>query len=416
MSESTLVVSLVGGSHFVNHMYFMLLPPIFAALRRDLGVGDPALGLALGVLGFVVTALQLPFGHVSDTYSRTAVLAVSLVFGAVGAVLTATAQSYAWLLGAQVILGIGVAGHHPAHYPLLSSATDPDVRGRAYSVHGFTGALGFAAPPAIVAVGTTLGVGWRTSLGFIAIVGALYAVVCLAAFARYVCRDVTHPTAAQVAAESSNASESPLARILSVLGGVVTSRPLLLLTALWFATSMASWGVRQYTATLLTGGYGLPVTDANLVVSSMLALGAVLIFGGGWLADRLSSGTVLFAGYGALVVVAGTLAWGGLPVVAAIALTLVLSTTVDSSRPARAKLADSLSAEDSVGKNFGLLTIGISGGGAVAPPVLAVVVERWGVAPAFGIIAAVGVLALVLTAVVVAAERETSQSVTPTGE
>ena len=58
-STSTRVVALVGGSHFVHHTYFMLLPPIFLPLRTDLGLTDPQLGLALGTLGLVVTAFVI---------------------------------------------------------------------------------------------------------------------------------------------------------------------------------------------------------------------------------------------------------------------------------------------------------------------------------------------------------------------
>ncbi|WP_324662772.1 MFS transporter [Haloarcula sediminis] len=194
VSQSRLVVGLVGGSHLVNHAYFMLLPPVFGPLRAELGLTDAQLGVALGTVGVVVTALQLPLGSLSDSRGRTPVLAISLIFGALGAVLTATAQSYAWLLGASVVTGVGIAGHHPAHYPLIGAATTADTRGRAYSVHGFTGALGFAAPPAVVAAAATVGLDWRLAIGAIAAVGAVYGAACLLAFDRYVDRDITHPT------------------------------------------------------------------------------------------------------------------------------------------------------------------------------------------------------------------------------
>ncbi|MBX0284854.1 MFS transporter [Halomicroarcula sp. F28] len=403
VSQSRLVVGLVGGSHLVNHAYFMLLPPIFGPLRADLGLTDAQLGIALGVVGVVVTALQLPLGSLSDSRGRTPVLAISLSFGALGALLTATAQSYAWLLGASVVTGIGIAGHHPAHYPLIGAATTAETRGRAYSVHGFTGALGFAAPPAIVAATATLGLDWRLAIGAIAAVGTLYAVACLLAFARYVDRDITHPSseATPSTAESPTASDPPFTtRVRRELHRLLASPPIVALTVLWFCTSAAGWGIKQYTATLLSTGYAIPDSTANFAVSTMLTVGAVLIFGGGWLTDRHAPGPVLVGGYAALAAVAGLLAIGSLPVLGALALVLVLSATVDGSRPARAALADALSAEDSAGKNFGLLTIGISGGAAVAPPVLSVVVGRFGVGAAFWAIAGLGVVAIGLTGVV----------------
>ena len=397
-SQSRVVVALVGGSHVVNHSYFMLLPPIFGPLRTDLGLTDAQLGIALGAVGVAVSALQLPLGSISDRRGRTPVLAVSLTFGAIGALLTATAQSYAWLLVASVVTGIGIAGHHPAHYPLLGAATTPDTRGRAYSVHGFTGAVGFAVPPALVAAASTIGVDWRVAIGAIAAVGAVYGAIALLVFDKYVDETITHPSGAD-----QPAADVPLReRAASELRALFSSRAIVALTVLWFVTSMAGWGIKQYTAGLLSGGYGLPDATANFAVSAMLVTGAVLIFGGGWLTDRYSPAPVLVAGYVALVAVASALALEAVPVLAALGLVLVLSATVDASRPARATLADALSTDDAAGKNFGLLTIGISGGAAVAPPVLAAVVERAGIGAAFWAVAGFGVLAIGLTAVVLA--------------
>lgn len=406
-SQSRRVVSLVGGSHVVNHAYFMLLPPIFGPLKTELGLTDAQLGIALGTVGVVVTALQLPLGSVSDSRGRTPVLAFSLFFGALGAILTATAQNFTWLLVASVVTGLGIAGHHPAHYPLISAATTQSSRGRAYSIHGFTGTVGFAAPPAIVALFSTLGLDWRLAIGSIAGLGALYGVAAIWMLDRHVDDEITRSQATQ-----SIAGESLGTRVRRELRTVLASPPIVALTVLWFVTSMAGFGIKQYTAVLLSTEYPIPEATANLAVSAMLVTGAVLIFGGGWLTDRISPGPVLFAGYVALIVVAGTLAVGVLPTLGALALVLFLSATIDASRPARATLADLLSTDDSVGKNFGLLTIGISGGAAVAPPVLGLVVERAGVEAAFWVIAGLGAVAIVLTGVVFAV-AETAPRGTP---
>jgi MFS family permease len=399
----------------------MLLPPIFGPLGRELSLSDSQLGLALGTLGFVVTALQLPFGHLSDSHSRSLVLGISLSFGAVGALLTALAQSFFGLLAAQVVLGIGIAGHHPAHYPLISAATTDATRGRAYSVHGFTGALGFAAPPALLGLTASLGIDWRIAVAGIAMVGAIAGVLALGVVRQYIPRRITHPGArgAPAAAGEDTTSagsattagadstdrrglrQALLTRVGRGVSALFHSPAIMGLTLLWFLTSTAGWGIKQYTGALLAGSYGVAEPTANLVVSAMLATGAVLIFGGGWLTDRYTAIAVLLGGYLALAVTAGALGWGGLPVGLALALTLLLSATVDASRPARAALADRFSSGSRLGKNFGILTIGISGGAAVAPPVFGALVERAGVEPVFLVIAAVGCLGLGLTIVVV---------------
>ncbi|WP_276274370.1 MFS transporter [Haladaptatus sp. QDMS2] len=388
--ESSLVVSLVGGSHFVNHMYLMLLPPAFALLGPVFSVSTAQLGLAVGVLGAVVTLLQLPYGYLSDAHSRTLVLSLSLGFGALGAFLAAIAPTYEWLLVSQVVLGIGVAGHHPAHYPLLAAATTEGKRGRAYSVHGFTGALGLAAPFALVPLALVLGFGWREAFLAIALFGGLYAVVCLGAFARYVGRDVTHPPA------EASKPDAIAPSFASELRTLITTPVILLLTTLWFVSSLAAWGVRTYSQTLLAAGYGFAPADASLASSAMLAVGAGFILLGGWVTDRTLTDNVLLAGYGALAVLAAVLASGSVPVLLALALVLVLASTIDVSRPARAKLTDRASARKDVGKNFALMTIGISAGGAIGPPVFGYVIDVAGVGLAFYLVAALAAVAVAL--------------------
>jgi len=398
-SEGGVVVGLVGGSHFVNHMYFMLLPPIFGPLQADLNVGLPAVGLAASLVGAVIVALQLPFGYLSDTRGRTPVLALSLALGAAGAALIAAAQTYGWLLAGAVVMGVGLAGHHPAHYPLLSAATDPGSRGRAFSVHGFTGALGFAAPPAVVGATTALGLNWRYGTGAIAVVGGLYAVFCVARF-RGVSREVTHGPDAAGDTDPLAVGSLP-SRVVGGLRSLAASTGIVLLTVLWFLTSMANWGIQTYTNELLVAGYEVAEGTANLVVSVMLVVGALAILAGGELSDRYSAQGVILGGFSALIVMTLALAWGELPRVAILGLTVVFISSVKVGRPALSKLGDALSADEDLGKNFGLLTIGISGGGAVAPYVYGVVISATNVRFAFATIAAVGVLAVAMTVVVV---------------
>ncbi|ELK44467.1 transporter, major facilitator family subfamily protein, partial [Haloferax sp. BAB-2207] len=173
------VVGLVAGSHVVNHAYLVALAPVIGLVADDFGVSIAAVGLAIGVQGGVVTLLQLPFGYLSDARSRTLVLAISLGFGAAGIVATALAPSYPWLLASQALLGVGIAGHHPAHYPLLATASSETNRGRAYSLHALGGSLGFAVSYAIAAGVGALGFGWRWTVAGIAVFGAAFALVAL---------------------------------------------------------------------------------------------------------------------------------------------------------------------------------------------------------------------------------------------
>lgn len=405
-SHASLVVGLVSGSHVVNHAYLLLFPPAFTLLSADLGASLADLGLAVGVVSLVVTAGQLPLGYVSDSYSHAAVLLGSLSVGTLGCAMAAVAPTYEWLLVAAAVMGLGVAGHHPAHYPLISAAVPDAYRSRAYSAHGFTGAVGLAVPFAVVSASLALGFGWRSAFGAIALFGALYTAVAAvavrrvpASIARAGARsaDDSPPESLGGPDSVSERLRSAGARLLAYGRSVVESPIILLLTTLWFVNSVAAWGIRTYAATLLDSGYGLAAEPANLVASVMLVVGAVILLGGGYVADRTGPLPLLYVGYGSLVVLAAVLSSVVLPVVAAVGLVLLLAATIDLSRPARSTLTDLASERGDVGKNFALMTVGISAGGAVAPPVFGYLIETSGVGVAFVGVAATAAVALVLS-------------------
>lgn len=406
-SHAPAVVGLVSGSHVVNHAYLLLFAPAFPLLGAELDASLAELGLALGLANAVVTAGQLPLGYVSDSYSHGAVLVGCLTLGTVGAGMAAVAPSYAWLLVAAAVMGAGVAGHHPAHYPLISAAAPDSYRSRAYSVHGFAGAIGLALPFAAVPAAVAAGYGWRVAFGVLAGLGAAYTLVAAVAVRRLPDSVTRAGALAQEPAEdgetpdtgreTTGADDSVLRRLLDYAQTVAASPLIVVLTAVWFVNSVAVWGIRTYTATLLDAGYGLAPETASLLASAMLVVGAVVLLGGGYLADRVGPLPMLFAGYGSLVVLAGVLSRRVLPVAAAVALVVFLAATIDLSRPARATLTDVASGRANVGKNFALVTIGISGGGAVAPPAFGFVIESTGVGAAFLGVAATAAAALGLS-------------------
>ncbi|RLM94780.1 MFS transporter [Halobellus sp. Atlit-38R] len=387
------VVALVTGSHFVNHSYLVMLAPLVGVLAARFDVSIAAIGLAIGVQNAVVLVLQLPMGYVSDAYSRTLVLGISLVVGTLGAALTALATSYAWLLVAQLVLGVGVAGHHPAHYPLLAAVSTDENRGRAYSAHAFGGSVGLAAPYAVVAGTTALDLSWRVAIGVVAVVGAVFAAYCLLRF-RSVDDEITRPGLAERPDERPTLRSVP-GRIRALFRTLASSGGILGLTVLAFLTSAAAWAIRTYTPSLLVRGYGLPDGTASALTSAMLVVGAGLILAGGGLTDRVGAGPIVVGGYAALVVVAALLATLSLPL-AAVGIVLLLSGSISFSRPARSTLADRLSRRADLGKNFALVTIGISLGGVVAPPVFGYLVDTAGLTVSFGLVSALGVLSLAL--------------------
>ena len=402
--ETALVVGLVSGSHVVNHLYLVLFPPILATLAADFGVGLAALGVAMGVQAFVNTALQLPYGYLSDNYDRVITLGLCLGLGAIGAGILAVAPTFEVLLAGQAVLGAGVAGHHPAHFPLLSDATSADVRGKAYSAHGFAGNLGFAAPPVVIVGVTALpGATWRHAFGLIAVVGACYGVVACYVLARHVSNEVTRPNPGADDARSETTSR--LARVREELRALGQSRPILGLGVVAMLSSTAFWGVSSYLVVFLEDGYGVASGIASLSLTAMFLTGAGLILAGGVLADRFQPGAILAGAYALVGVAVFALASTAAPPLVAVAIGVLAGSLGSLGLPARDKLADLLSSRSDIGRNFAVVTIGIMIGNTVAPPLFGALIETTGYRGTFTLVGGFAVLAALATVAIVARYR-----------
>jgi predicted MFS family arabinose efflux permease len=403
--QTTLVVGLVSGSQFVNHAFLVLLPPILPVLSADLDVSISLLGLAMGVGALVNTVFQLPFGYLADHYDRTIAFALSSVLGAVGALVTALASGFPGLVAGQVILGAGVAGHHAAHYPLLSDATTEEVRGRAFAVYNFGGSLGFGTPPVVFAVViSVLGLTWRHAVGLIGVVGLVYAVVVTAVIAWRVDDAISAPNV------EASSTRAPLRdRVRAELRSLGESPGVLAVALLTLLSSTANWGVTSYAVVFLTDGYRLPLGAANLVLTGLFVVGAGSILVGGYLTDRFDGGHVLVGSFVAVTVVLGLVAAQVVPSVAVVGLFLLLGGFRSLASPARDELTERLATGGTIAKSFAVVTIGIMLGNAVAPPVFGYLVERVGVGPTFVALTGVSFAATVVTvAVVVTFARQSS--------
>jgi len=396
-TQTALVVGLVSGSQFVNHAFLVLLPPVLPILSTDLGVSISLLGVAMGVQALVNTAFQLPFGYLADHYDRTIALGVSSVLGALGALLTALSSGFPELLAGQIVLGIGVAGHHAAHYPLLSDATTEDTRGRAFAVYNFGGSLGFATPPVVsTVVIAVLGLTWRHAIGLVAVVGLAYAVAITAVFAWRVDDAITAPNVA------ASATDAPLAdRVRTQLRAIVAAPGILAVAVLTLFSSTANWGVTSYAVVFLTDVYSLSLGVANVVLTGLFVVGAGSILVGGYLTDRFGGGRVLVVSFVGLTGLLGLVSAEVVPAVVAIGLFLLLGGVRSLASPARDQLTERLAARGTVAKSFAIVTIGIMLGNAIAPPAFGYLIQRVGVQTTFFAITGVALGATVVTLFVV---------------
>lgn len=403
--ETAVVVGLVSGSHVVNHLYLVLFPPIMVVLATEFEVGLAALGFAMGLQATVNAALQLPYGYLADNYDRTLTLGACLGLGATGTGILALAPTFEWLLVGQVVLGAGVAGHHPSHFPLLSDATAENLRGRAYSVHGLAGNVGFAAPPAVIVGVTALPGGtWRHAFGLMAVVGAAYGLVACVVLWRFVGDEVTgaNPDEDPARADTDSRVEQVVAefRALGRAGGILG------LGVVAMLASTAFWGITSFVAVFLEDGYAVASGLASLTLTAMFVAGAALILVGGTLVDRFRPGPILAGAYLLVAVVVLLLAAMVVPSPVAIVVAVLAGSLGSLGLPARDKLADALSARGDIGRNFAVVTLGIMIGNVVAPPLFGALIESTGYRETFALVAGFALLAAAVTVGIVVRYRE----------
>ena len=409
--ETKLVVGVIGGAEFVNHTYLVLFPPILGLLAAEYGVSLGMLGVAMGVQGFTNAVFQLPFGYLSDNYDRRLALGLSMGLSTSSVFVVALAPTFEVLLVGQALLGIGVAGHHPVHFPLLADATPENMRARAFSVRGFLGSLGFAAPPVVVTAVVGLpGATWRTAVALIGLFGAAYTLLTIWTFWRYVDGETTTP-----APSESTRDRSLGERLREEFRAVIASPAIVALALLALVSSVASWSVNSYAVVLLQDGYGLGLNVANLSLTAMFVAGAVMVLVGGYLSDRFSAGPVIVSSYLSVALFVGLLASLAVSPWVAVAAVVLVGALRAFAGPARSKLADLLSARADLGRNFAIVSVGTMAGSAIAPPMVGGLIEYASLRVAFLAVAGAAVLAaLVALAIVQIYGRGSGLGVTST--
>jgi MFS family permease len=116
---------------------FMILP----AFAQTLPGSSPFLiGLALGIYGLTQALFQLPFGMLSDYYSRKNVIFLGFSIFIVGSIIAALSHSLTGIIIGRALQGMGAVGS--TIIALLSDLTRPEKRAKSMAIIGMI--IGFA--------------------------------------------------------------------------------------------------------------------------------------------------------------------------------------------------------------------------------------------------------------------------------
>jgi MFS family permease len=375
-SDAT-VISLVGFAHGTSHFFHFVLPPLFPWLMRDFGLTFTQVGAAMTVF-FVVSGIgQALAGFVVDRVGALRVLYGGVALLSVGGLLYSAAQSYPMLLAAAAVAGLGNSVFHPADYTLLNRRVSASRLGHAFSVHGLTGSLGWAAAPVFV-LAVAQALGWRAACMGASMIGFLALAFLFAN--RRTLQDAPRIFPGEGARRRGGS--------FAFLGALVVW----MCFAFFFVAVMAFGGLQNFAPAIFRDAYGVTLAFATTALTAYLLASAAGVAAGGFFAthgerqDRLVAYALSAAALCSIV-----LASGAVPSWSVVSLMAVMGFGVGFSGPSRdilvRRAATSTFGTGAFGRVYGFVYSGIDAGLALAPLVFGPLMDAghptyvlWGIA------------------------------------
>jgi predicted MFS family arabinose efflux permease len=295
-------------------------------------------------------------GFVVDRVGALRVLYGGVGLLALSGLALASAQNYPMLLAAAALAGMGNCVFHPADFTLLNRRVSTSRLGHAFSVHGLSGSLGWAAGPVfIIALATPFG--WRAAAVGASMVG--FAALAFLFMNRRVLDDV--------AAEAVEPARKKGGSVAFLGVGVVWMCFLFFLVAV-----MAFGGLQNFAPPILERTYGVTLAFATTGLTAYLLGSAAGTAAGGFFASKgVHQDRLVAAALGCAALCALSLASGAVPAWSIVAMMGGMGFGVGFSGPSRdilvRRAATSTFGAAAYGRVYGFVYSGIDVGLALAP-------------------------------------------------
>jgi MFS family permease len=345
-------ITVVSAAHFVQHFQSLVIPPLFPFLKAQLGIGFVELGFALTIANIAAVAAQLPVGFLVDRAGSRLMLVLGLAVSALAFIALGLSPSYTTLLIAMGFVGLSGSVFHPADYAILSAKIAPARVGRAFSIHTFAGFLGNAvAPVAMLAIAASFGL----KAAFI----TTSAVALVAALPLILIRGIDNRSPAAHVGHGG----APKIGLTAVLTPTIIG-----LTGFFALLSLSGSGISNFSVVALRSAFDTPLATANVALTVYLAMQALGVLAGGFVADltrrHAEVAAVGYAVNACIVLAIGTLGLGAAPLLAAMGCAGFLGGLI---MPSRDMLVRAAAPPGAMGRTFGVVTSGFSIGGMVGP-------------------------------------------------
>ena len=356
------IIGLVGLAHASSHFSHLILPLMFPVFMKEFGFTFSELGLLMSVF-FVVSGVgQACAGFVVDRLGARPLLFMAMAIFVLTCVCASRVTGYTGLMLVGALAGLGNATFHPVDFTILNQRVSAPRLGYAFSAHGLTGNLGWAAAPVFMA-GVTAGFGWRNA--YLA-AAALYALILLLLVLH---RDKLSTSHKAHAADADLPQEHVLAFMkLPVVWWCF---------AFFLLSTMTLAVVQNFSVSILKSMQGVSFEAATLTITFYMLAGALGVLIGGFIAARSAQSDRVVAicmAVGALLFALCGTGWLG-----ANATMVILACTgfaIGIGGPSRDMMIKRATPKGATGRVYGLVYSGLDTGFALSPLVFGPLMDR----------------------------------------
>ena len=356
------VITLISLAHGSSHFFHLILPPMFPWLKAEFGFNYAELGLLMTIFFVVSCIVQAASGFLVDRIGARPVLFMGSSLLALAALFYSQSDSYLMLVIAAVIAGCGNGVFHPVDYTLINHKISPPNLPYAYSLHGVTGYIGWAAAPAFMVAVAAIA-DWRMAFISAAALGALVLIILWVNRASLL-DDVQ---ARRDESEASHLASNPGGAPMSTFGFL--KLPMVWLCWIFLFLSMAATtGLQSFAPTALFKIYDIAVSSGNYYLTLMSLGGAGGMLLGGYFAAKLKVPERIITICFSLNIVLGLLmATGLVPVELIVIAFALIGLGLGIAAPSRDLIIRSATPSRSSGRVYGIVYSGIDLGAALSP-------------------------------------------------
>lgn len=361
LREDSLIMALVGLSHASSHFSHLLLPLMFPVFMKEFGWTFSELGLMSSVFFVISGAGQACSGFVVDRFGARPILFASLSLFVLACLTASIATTYPAMLLVAVLAGLGNCAFHPLDFTILNQRISSARIGYAFSVHGLTGSLGWAAAPMFMGLLSTQ-FGWRTAYQAAAVlyVGILALMVLQ--------RDKLATSIASRPVDAPKGQDLAFMRL-----------PVVWWCFVFFLLSTVTLAVVQnFSLPILQALHQVSFEAATLTLTFYMLASAVGILIGGFVASRwpAHSDKVVASCMAGAAVLLGVCASGVMGSIGTMAVLAATGFAVGIGGPSRDLMIKKATPAGATGRVYGLVYSGLDVGFALSPIVFGAFMDR----------------------------------------